>query len=511
MRAPTVLRQETVLLNASVGVKRVLGRLHWPHRRRASSTWAFRSHPAAPDPMTGQADATRPPVRRKVSRTWAYRRWRPPFGAHIGRRVHAAAAASQLLPFHRTHRALLAAVATDETRPRRRSIARRLGHDRALAAAVAGILLVASVVSVSAGQSHGSKPADAATGSTSGAGTEPRLVVGGAPEAAGNDSQGNTGDVEFGPPEPPTTEAPVFAAIDFGDEAIEPEVPVAVEGPFIDDGTLVKPIAVDTTVPDGSALVKSYKVKKGDKLDAIASRFKVSTMSVIWANDLKSKTDLHTGEILRIPPVTGLIVQVSTTDTLTGIAARYDVNATDILAINGLDDPNLVVGQVLVIPGAKGRPLPTPKPSVRATTTRPSTGGGNVRGPSVYRGGTFLWPVVGGGNYISQYFHYGHYAIDIAADYGSKVRAAGSGTVIFAGWKNNGGGYQVWIAHGSGLYTTYNHMSAITVGRGQSVSRGQQVGRIGQSGNATGPHLHFEVWRGMVWDGGRRVNPLAYL
>jgi murein DD-endopeptidase MepM/ murein hydrolase activator NlpD len=501
------------LLNASVGVKRVLGRLHWPHRRRASSTWAFRSHPAAPDPSTGQADATRQPVRHKISRSWAYRRWRPPFATFVGRRVHAAAAASQLLPFHRTHRALRGAVATDETRPRRRSIARRLGHDRALAAAVAGILLVASVVSVSAGQSHGSKQADAATGSTSGAGTAPRLVVGGAPEAVADDSEGNTGDVAFGAPQPPATESPVFAAIDFGNEAIEPEVPVAVEGPFIDDGTLVKPIAVDTTVPDGSALVKSYKVKKGDKLDTIAARFKVSTMSVIWANDLKSKTDVHTGEILQIPPVTGLIVQVSTTDTLAGLATRYDVNETDILAINGLDDPNLVVGQVLVIPGAKGRPLPTPKPAVRATTTRPSTGGGSgsVRGPSVYRGGTMLWPVVGGGNYISQYFHYGHYAIDIAADYGSTVRAAAAGTVIFAGWKNNGGGYQVWISHGSGLYTTYNHMSAITVARGQSVARGKQVGRIGMTGNATGPHLHFEVWRGMVWDGGRRVNPLAYL
>ena len=89
--------------------------------------------------------------------------------------------------------------------------------------------------------------------------------------------------------------------------------------------------------------------------------------------------------------------------------------------------------------------------------------------------------------------------------------AAASGTVIFAGWKNNGGGYQVWIAHGSNLYTTYNHMSAITVGRGQSVSRGQQVGRVGMTGNATGPHLHFEVWRGPVWDGGVRVNPLIYL
>ena len=61
--------------------------------------------------------------------------------------------------------------------------------------------------------------------------------------------------------------------------------------------------------------------------------------------------------------------------------------------------------------------------------------------------------------------------------------------MTFAGWKNNGGGYQVWIAHGSGLYTTYNHMSAITVGVGQHVSRGTQVGRIGMTGDATGPHL----------------------
>jgi murein DD-endopeptidase MepM/ murein hydrolase activator NlpD len=122
-----------------------------------------------------------------------------------------------------------------------------------------------------------------------------------------------------------------------------------------------------------------------------------------------------------------------------------------------------------------------------------------------------LWPVVGGGNYISQYFHYGHYGLDIAADAGSKVRAAAGGTVQFAGWKSNGGGYQVWIAHGSGLYTTYNHMSGVSVGVGQHVARGQQVGRVGCTGNCTGPHLHFEVWRGPIWNGGVRVNPLRYL
>jgi murein DD-endopeptidase MepM/ murein hydrolase activator NlpD len=266
---------------------------------------------------------------------------------------------------------------------------------------------------------------------------------------------------------------------------------------------------VNTNVPDGSALVRTYTVKAGDTLVGIASKHGVSMMTVWWANNLKTKDDLHVGEVLRIPPVTGLIVKVTATDTLDGLAARYAVSATDILATNGLDDPNLVVGQVLVVPGAKGQAIPVPvvKPAVK---TPIRTAGGSARPPATYSGGNFTWPVVGGGNYISQYFHYGHYAIDIAADYGSTVRAAAGGTVTFAGWKSNGGGYQVWVAHGSGLYTTYNHMSAITVGVGQHVGRGQQVGRVGQSGNATGPHLHFEVWRGAIWNGGQRVNPMGY-
>jgi murein DD-endopeptidase MepM/ murein hydrolase activator NlpD len=208
-------------------------------------------------------------------------------------------------------------------------------------------------------------------------------------------------------------------------------------------------------------------------------------------------------------------VTVSAADTLDSLAQRYDVEPTDILVENKLEDPNLVVGQVLVIPGAAGKAIPTAKPVARPPSD-PSSGGGiisrgNAHGPTTFSGGRFLWPVVGGGNYISQYFHYGHYGLDIAADYGSEVRSAGGGTVIFAGWKGNGGGYQVWISHGSNLYTTYNHMSAISVGYGQSVSSGQQVGRVGQSGDATGPHLHFEVWRGSVWSGGSRANPLAYL
>jgi murein DD-endopeptidase MepM/ murein hydrolase activator NlpD len=291
-----------------------------------------------------------------------------------------------------------------------------------------------------------------------------------------------------------------------------------IDGPFTADGVLVKPSAVDTSVADGKDLLRTYRVRSGDTLVGIASHFKVSMMTLWWANHLGSKDHLRIGQVIKIPPTDGLVVTVSTTDTLDALAARYDVQASDILTANGLQDPNLIVGQTLTIPGARGAQIPVPKPKAppaatshpTRTTTHSSRGGGTSSPPpSRYTGGRFAWPVPGG--YISQYFHYGHYAIDIAADMGSRVLAAASGTVIFAGWKNNGGGYQVWISHGSNLYTTYNHMSSITVGRGQSVGRGQQVGRVGMTGNATGPHCHFEVWIGPIWDGGTRVNPLLYL
>ena len=189
------------------------------------------------------------------------------------------------------------------------------------------------------------------------------------------------------------------------------------------------------------------------------------------------------------------------------------------MELNGLDDPTLVVGQVLVLPGAKGAPIPTPKPTPKPAS-RPrvasSGNGGNgghvvrPRGPSSYNGGRFRWPVVGGDNYISQYAHSGHVALDIAGDYGSSVVSAAGGRVVFAGWKSNGGGWQVWISHGSGLYTTYNHMASLSVGSGQYVDRGQRIGRLGSSGWATGPHLHFETWIGFPWDGGYQVNPMRY-
>jgi murein DD-endopeptidase MepM/ murein hydrolase activator NlpD len=288
-----------------------------------------------------------------------------------------------------------------------------------------------------------------------------------------------------------------------------------VAGQFLDDGTLLKPVVVDTTVEDGSSQLRSYKVREGDTLTGIASRMDVSMMTIWWANKLKSKDDLKIGQVLVIPPVDGLVATVKTGDTLDSIAAANKVDAAEIVSMNGLTDETLVIGQVLILPDARGKGIATPKPTKRptvrvATVSRPSTrGGSSVRPPAQYSGGAFAWPVAGG--YISQYYHYGHPALDIAGDYGLGVKAAASGTVIFAGWKSNGGGYQIWIAHGSGLYTTYNHLSAVAVSTGERVGRGEFIGRLGTSGWATGPHLHFEVWRGGIWNGGSRGNPLAYL
>jgi murein DD-endopeptidase MepM/ murein hydrolase activator NlpD len=367
----------------------------------------------------------------------------------------------------------------------------RLAGERIVSITAVGLVAIALVVS-NIGTDVNAGP----MGGTNGAGTEPRLALGGAAAGTQDGPFGGTG-----------TDGTTDLGLDQPDLSAAGRV--TIDGPFDADGTLLKPGSVDTSVADGKELLRTYRVRAGDTLTGIANRFDVSMMTVWWANHLKAKDDLHIGQILTIPPVSGVVVTVAATDTLEALATKYEVDAADIVAINELDDPVLVVGQLLTIPGARSSAIATPKPTVAPTRAPSSGGGGSTRPPSSYTGGKLSWPVAGG--YISQYFHYGHYGIDIAADQGTRAKAAAGGSVIFAGWKNNGGGYQVWIAHGSGLYTTYNHMSSVSVGRGQHVSRGQQVGRVGMTGNATGPHLHFEVWRGMVWDGGARVNPLSYL
>ena len=149
------------------------------------------------------------------------------------------------------------------------------------------------------------------------------------------------------------------------------------------------------------------------------------------------------------------------------------------------------------------RELETPIPLVAANGA-PVAPAAVVQPEPVAGVGALLWPVSGGS--ISQYFHAGHLALDIAAPAGNAVVAAAGGTVIYAGWMNNGGGNVVSIDHGNGMQTVYNHLGSFAVGPGAYVAPGQIIAYVGCTGMCTGPHVHFEV---IV--GGVIVNPLRYL
>jgi peptidoglycan hydrolase-like protein with peptidoglycan-binding domain len=99
-----------------------------------------------------------------------------------------------------------------------------------------------------------------------------------------------------------------------------------------------------------------------------------------------------------------------------------------------------------------------------------------------------------------------HSGIDLTAPAGTPVYAARGGQIVYAGWRNGGWGFLVAIAHGNGERTMYAHLSRIDVRVGVWVAQGVRVGAVGATGDATGPHLHFEVRvRGAA------VDPLAAL
>ncbi len=286
--------------------------------------------------------------------------------------------------------------------------------------------------------------------------------------------------------------------------------------PYADDGTLLAGQTVATVL--ASAPWRVYAVTRGDTLTGIAARFGLSMMTLWWSNTLSSKDQLHVGQLLRIPSVDGVLYTAKEGDTVAAVAARFHADPAAVTTYNGLATDELTLGQQVMIPNGVGSSIvevANARPTVRA-----SVGGGSGCGGCGFA--PLAWPVPGG--YISQPFgctgfpyepafgncaHY-HYGIDIAAANGTPVLAAAAGTVTFAGWKNNDGGYQVTISDGHDFYTGYYHLSAILVHAGQHVGRGQQIGRVGSTGHSTGPHLLFVVSIGPILAGGTAVDPLDY-
>ncbi len=98
-----------------------------------------------------------------------------------------------------------------------------------------------------------------------------------------------------------------------------------------------------------------------------------------------------------------------------------------------------------------------------------------------------------------------HQGLDLEADYGTPVHAAGDGTVVGVGWEG-GFGNKVEIDHGNGYATWYAHLSRFAVHPGERVRKGDVIAYVGATGDATGPHLHYQLMRGS-----RPIDPLPFL
>lgn len=228
-----------------------------------------------------------------------------------------------------------------------------------------------------------------------------------------------------------------------------------------------------------------YVVKEGDTLSGIAQLFDVSVNTIKWANDISPKGTIRVGQTLTILPVTGINHTVKKGDTLASLAKQYHGDAEEIANYNDIEGP-LVVGNEILIPNGEIAAPPAPKKS-----STPSSLGSVSSGSTSYAG-YYMRPLIGGTR--TQGVH-GYNGVDLAASIGTPLLASAAGEVIIAkegGW-NGGYGSYVVIKHANGSQTLYAHASSVIVGVGQQVSQGENIGSVGQTGKATGPHVHFEI------------------
>jgi murein DD-endopeptidase MepM/ murein hydrolase activator NlpD len=229
--------------------------------------------------------------------------------------------------------------------------------------------------------------------------------------------------------------------------------------------------------------IQVYTVQAGDTVLAIANRFKLNPETIQWSNSkIDSNPDLLSiGDQLKLLPVDGVLHTVRAGDTLSALAEKYKVSTEEIIAYesNNLQDVNapLIIGSDIVVPG--GTKL--------APETQVAAGGwtstASAPDDAPVGSGNFAWPASGS---ISQGYWGGHRAIDIAGRIGAAVSAADGGFVTTAGGGWNGGyGNYVVIDHGNGFSTLYGHLTNIYVNAGETVSAGQQIGTMGNTGNST--------------------------
>jgi murein DD-endopeptidase MepM/ murein hydrolase activator NlpD len=285
------------------------------------------------------------------------------------------------------------------------------------------------------------------------------------------------------------------------------------------------PISAD--LPPGFVL---HTVAAGETFASLAAASHVSVAALRAVNPGKA---LRVGTRLRIPPPGGEVVTFHAGDSLLSLALARGLSPTELLRTDGLSLSEVTPGRVLYLPPAKAPPASTALAAKQASRSVPTS----LEGLSKQRRQLlqaqfhllsdaasllaryqppkqgYAWPLAIHGP-ISSPFGYRnlsvdgstfHTGMDIAVPLGTPILAARDGVVTRAGWGGDYG-YVVYVDQGDGTQTRYAHMSRILARVGEAVHQGEKLGLVGETGAATGPHLHFEIRVN-----GRAVNPQGYL
>ena len=234
-------------------------------------------------------------------------------------------------------------------------------------------------------------------------------------------------------------------------------------------------------------LYDSHTVRPGENISTLAIDLGLNQGTIISVNKITNTRLLQAGRVLRIPNQDGILHNVRSGDSLESISGRYNTDAETIKVANELFSGNIRTGTDLFIPGA----------TLDWTSLQEINGDlfiwpvrGVVTSPYGYRRNPF--------NPSRRQFHNG---IDIRGSTGTPVRAAMSGRVSRVGYDRVFGNYII-INHHSGYRTLYAHLNVIRTRTGAYVGTGERIGDVGSTGQSTGPHLHFTVYKNGV-----TVNP----
>ena len=284
----------------------------------------------------------------------------------------------------------------------------------------------------------------------------------------------------------------------------------------------ILPAATATPASKASSnTITSYTVQKGDTVSSIAKQYGISINTVLWANNLRKDSTLALGKKLVILPISGVTYTVKSGDTLLSVSKKYNGDVQEIMAYNNMATDSIKSGDLIVIPDGEApdtTPVKAASPSTASSIVKKVANAAlgvniasaqssdeDVSGKSpivnTISGGYYMRPISAGVR--TQGIH-GDNAVDLADSCGTPIYASAAGVITISkddGAWNGGYGSYVVISHNNASQTLYGHMSKIFITEGTSVTQGQEIGLIGNTGKvngATGCHVHFEIRNGPV-------------